>query len=164
MKIPKKGQNLYKSTKPIPIWIDWYPKNNPNLSKFRNLNIGEITNQTIKGKLEKTAVFGAWVSAPMARRSSVDQTQRRGGVGTGLCFLQVRASSEQNVFGDFGFVWATILCDKVYWGLNVYLMWQLLIGGVNSPFSANSGQNVFLLINGSSSMCSKNFTSSPIKL
>ena len=33
-----------------------------------------------------------------------------------VLFLQVRAS-EQNVFDDFGFTWATILYDRVYWGL-----------------------------------------------
>ena len=94
-------------------------KNNPNPSKFQNLNSGEITNQTIKGKSEQTAVFGVWapaqIDAAMALamgRSFVGQ--RRGGVGTRLCFLQVRASSEQNVFGDFGFVRARILCDRVY--------------------------------------------------
>ena len=94
-------------------------KNNPNPSKFQNLNSGEITNQTIKGKSEQTAVFGAWAPAQINAaaaalaegRSSVGQTQRR---GTGLCFLQARASSKQNVFGDFGFVGATILCDRVY--------------------------------------------------
>ena len=35
-----------------------YPKNNPNPSKFQNLNIGEITNQAINGKSEQTAAFG----------------------------------------------------------------------------------------------------------
>ena len=76
------------------------------------------------------------------------EEQRRGSVGTGLCFLHVRDSFEKNVFEDFGFVWATILCYRVYWGLNVYLTWQLLIGGINSPFFASSGQNVFSFVFG----------------
>ena len=63
-----------------------------------------------------------------------------------VLFLQVRAS-EQNVFNDFGFIWATILCDIVYQILIEYMTWQLLIGGVNNPFSASSGQNVFSYIN-----------------
>ena len=117
-KIKKKKQNPYKSTKPIPVWTDWYPKNNPNPSKFQNLNIGEITNQTIKMKSEQTATFGCVGSG----------SERRGGGYSGgeelrwseerrcwcwCCFLQVRASE----LGDFGFIWATILCDRVYWGL-----------------------------------------------
>ena len=71
-------------------------KNNLNPSKFRNLNIGEITNQTIKGKSEQTVVFGVWVpaqidaaAAPAEGKSSIGQTQRGG-----LCLLQVRASSK----------------------------------------------------------------------
>ena len=66
-------------------------KNNPNPSKFRNLNFGEITNQTIKGKSEQTSRLGAWApaqndatAAPAAGRSSVGQ--RRGGVGAGAVF------------------------------------------------------------------------------
>ena len=59
-----------------------------------------------------------------------------------VLFLQVRAS-EQIVFDDFGFIWVTILCDRVHWILIEYMMWQLLIDGVNNPFSASSGQNVF---------------------
>ena len=49
----KKKQNPYKSAKPIPIWKYWYPKNNSNPSKFRNLNFGEITNQTINRNQNK---------------------------------------------------------------------------------------------------------------
>ena len=44
MKIPKTNKIHNKSTKPIPIWTDWYPKNNPNPSNFRNPKFGEITN------------------------------------------------------------------------------------------------------------------------
>ena len=44
IKIPKNSKIHNKSTKPIQIWTDWYPKNNPNSSKFRNPKFGEITN------------------------------------------------------------------------------------------------------------------------
>ena len=44
MKIPKYSKIHNKSTKPIQIWTDWYPKNNPNPSKFRNPKFGKIKN------------------------------------------------------------------------------------------------------------------------
>ena len=143
----------YKSTKPIPVWTNWYPKNNPNPSKFQNLNIGEITNQTIKGKSEQTAAFRCVGSGSERHDSSYSggedlrwSEEMRRWCWCWCCFLQVRTSGHV-LFGDFGFIWATILCGRVYWGLIEYLMWQLLIGGVNSLFSANSGENVFSINN-----------------
>ena len=60
-----------------------------------------------------------------------------------VLFLQVSAF-EQNVFDDFGFIWATILYDRVYWGLNEYMTWQLLIDGVNNPFFARTERFLIL--------------------
>ena len=80
------------------------------------------------------------------------QLQRQGGAPlvrekealVRVLFLQVRAF-EHNVFDDFGFIWATILCDRVYWDLIEYMTWQLWIGDVNNPRFTGSGQNVFSL-------------------
>ena len=51
------------------------------------------------------------------------------------------------MFDNFRWVWVIILCYRVYCFLIKYLTWQLLIGGVNKPFSTSFKQNVFSLLN-----------------
>ena len=71
--------------------------------------------------MEQTAVFGCVGAGSEWRRGSSSgeeelrwsKERRR---WCWCCFLQVRAS-EHVLFGVFGFIWATILCDSVYWGL-----------------------------------------------
>ena len=160
MKIPKwKKKNPYQSTKPTPIWTDWYPKNNPNPSKFRNLNFGEKTNQTINRNQLKP---WGWVhrrrlkTTPQRLLMTPRRLQRRGRAPVvrgeeemAWCIGKVFSrSASVYVFGNFRWVWVIILCYKVHCFLINYLTWQFLIGGVNKPFSASSGQNVFSFVFG----------------
>ena len=47
MKILKNSKIHTKSTKPIPIWTDWYPKKTQNHQNFETQSLGKIINQTI---------------------------------------------------------------------------------------------------------------------
>ena len=149
MKIPKrKKKNPYKSTKPTPIWTDWYPKNNPNPSKFQNLNFGEKTNQTINrnqlkpwGWVRRRRLrMTPWWLQRRGRAPVVRGEEEMAWLGVGKVFSR---SASEYVFDNFRWVWVIILCYRVYCFHIKCLTWQLLIGGVNKPFSASSGQNVF---------------------
>jgi len=148
MKIPKrKKQNPYKSTKPTPIWTDWYPKNNPNPSKFRNLNFAEKNNQTInRNQLKPWGwVRQHWLRTTpqwLQRRVELRWLEETAWLGVGKVFSR---SAYEYVFDNFRWVWVIILCYRVYCFPIKYLTWHLLIGGVNKPFSASSGHKVFLL-------------------
>ena len=129
MKIPeRKKQNPYKSTKSTLIWTDWFQKNNPNPSKFRNLNFGENTNQTINRNQLKPWVWVHWCRL----RTTPRRLQRRGRalvvrgeeemawLGVGKVFSR---SASEYVFDNFRWVWVIILCYKLYCFLIRYLTW-----------------------------------------
>ena len=129
MKIPKrKMQNPYKSTKPTPIWTYWYPKNNPNPSKFWNLNFREKTNQTInKNQLKPWGWVHRCQLRAMPRRLQrrsrapmVRGEKEMAWLGIGKVFSK---SAFEYVFDNFRWVWVIILYYRVYCFLIKYLMW-----------------------------------------
>ena len=137
MKTSKNSKIHAKSTKPILIWIDWYQKKFiPNPSKSRNPKIGEIENHK-RANLE----FGAAVPAPKTTCVAVGWSfgaKRRGGIWFGVC-LRLSCS----LIEDWRFVWAVIVCIRMYWLFIKKLTWHYIIGSVKELVYSSFVQNVF---------------------